>query len=203
MHLDKIPDYLSYFIAVLGLAGTFYYGIRSTRLQKRLTRFTWNEVEHGINLLCEKVLKEFRPDVVLTISVPGKIISSLMMIRSLHVAIEYSALTLRSKAHENDVLKDHFMVRTQKFTLAVPKAVAHLKDKKILVVDSAVVTGDLLLEVMTLLREKGVPVENLKSASLIVTDFAIQAGKAPDFYWSSVKDTGYSLPWGNLSVSWY
>lgn len=202
MSAETISALFSYGTAILGLFGTFYYGIKSTRLQRLLTRFAWSDVQHGVEILCKKVTAEFQPDIVLTLSVPGRIISSLMMIRSLRVSHDLGVITIANNVTDK-LLKDYFVVKTSKFSVGIPKALLSFGKHKILIVDSAVVTGDLLFHVRSLLQEKGIPAENIRSAALIVTDFALQSGKACDYYWRAVRDAEYSLPWGNLSLRWY
>jgi hypoxanthine phosphoribosyltransferase len=202
MSAQIISTVFSYTTAILGLFGTFYYGIKSTRLQHLLTRFAWSDVQHGVDILCKKVTSDFRPDIVLTLSVPGRIISSLMMIRSLRVSHDVGVITITSNVTDK-LLKNYFVIKTPKFSVGVPKALLSFRDHKILIIDSAVVTGDLLTRVRSLLMENGIAVENMRSAALIVTEFALQSGKACDYYWRVVRDAEYSLPWGNLSMRWY
>lgn len=204
MNTNDLLNYFSYVTTILGLFGTFFYGIKSTRLQTLIKQFAWNDVHHGADVLCKQVARDFQPDAVLTLSPPGRIISSLMMIRSLRVAGEFSAIAIGKNQNIPEcVLQEYSVVKTTKFAIGIPNVIMSMDKHKILIVDSAVVTGDLLFQVKSFLNEHGILLDNVRTASLIVTEFAVQSGKSPDYSWRVVKDADYSLPWGNLSMPWY
>jgi len=194
-------EYSSYAMAVLGLIGTFYYGVKATRLERLLRSFTWEDIDTGVRVLLRKVNRHGPPDVILTLSIPGQIISSLMMIHTLTPKTEYRAIRL--DRHNNNLGKGKFIViRTAKFAIGISREIVQDKTSRILIVDSAVVTGDLLSQTVSALVNAGIERKQIVSASLLATDFAIEGEKAPDIYWQRVRDTNYRLPWGNLSGAW-
>jgi hypoxanthine phosphoribosyltransferase len=193
-------EYSSHAMAVVGLIGTFYYGIKSTRLQRLVRSFTWEDVDAGVRVLLRKVNRGGSPDVVLTLSIPGQIVSSLMMIHSLSPKTEYRAIRLNSG---DSVGKSKLIaIRTPKLSVGISREILANKTSRILIVDSAVITGDLLSKAVAALVNAGVERGRIVTATLLVTEFAIENEKGPDVYWQRVRDTNYRLPWGNLSGPW-
>ncbi len=202
---DMVPvsqflNYSSYAMAVVGLVGTFYYGVKSTRLEKLLRTFTWDDIDAGIRVLRRKVIRHGEPDTILTLSIPGQIISSLMMIHALSPKREYRSVmfSLDTEIDESRLI----VIRTAKFAVGIPSDIVSDATGRLLIVDSAVITGDLLSQTVAALVQAGMPRGRIVTASLLATDFAIESEKGPDIYWQRVRDTSYRLPWGNLSGTW-
>lgn len=198
--MNYFLEYSSYAVAVLGLIGTFYYGVKSTRLERLLRTFTWDDIDAGIRVLLRKVNRQGAPDVILTLSIPGQIVSSLMMIHTLSPKTEYRSIRLDLIGNADKAKL--VIVRTAKFAVGIPREILASKTDRILIVDSAVITGDLLSETVSALVKAGIERTRIITASLLVTDFAIEGEKGPDIYWQRIRDTSYRLPWGNLSGAW-
>lgn len=193
-------EYSSYAMAILGLIGTFYYGLKSTRLERLLRTFTWEDIDAGVRVLLRKINRQGAPDAILTLSIPGQIISSLMMIHTLSPKAEYRSIRLDASSDPDKA--GLIVVRTSKFAVGISREIAKNKAGRVLIVDSAVITGDLLSETVLALVNAGIERERIVTAALLVTEFAIESEKGPDIYWQRIRDTSYRLPWGNLSGAW-
>lgn len=198
---EQLVEYSSYVIAVVGLFGTFYYGIKSTRLEKKLRTISWTDIDHGVEIISRKIKNTTLPEVILTMSIPGRIVSSLMLIRHLKPIEEHHAIALSQDFHLD--AGRYILVQTNKFKIGIPRTIENSKEKKLLILDSAVVTGDVLSQTIATLETAGFSRRNITTASLIATEFSIESQKGPDFHWLTIKDGHYSLPWGNLSIPWY
>ncbi|HEV2818682.1 MAG TPA: hypothetical protein VGW40_15840 [Allosphingosinicella sp.] len=187
-------------MAILGLIGTFYYGLKSTRLERLLRTFTWEDIDAGVRVLLRKINRQGAPDAILTLSIPGQIISSLMMIHTLSPKAEYRSIRLDASSDPDKA--GLIVVRTSKFAVGISREIAKNKAGRVLIVDSAVITGDLLSETVLALVNAGIERERIVTAALLVTEFAIESEKGPDIYWQRIRDTSYRLPWGNLSGAW-
>jgi hypoxanthine phosphoribosyltransferase len=201
--VDHLLNYSSYALSILGLIGTFYYGRKSIVLQRRVHSFTWSEVEHGVDMISAHLRRRSAPfDAVLSLSPPGRIVANLIAIRALNPLVEFAAIPLRTDDRRHAHYEREFIpIVTGRFSIGIPKALLQNRKARVLVVDSGIVTGDLLRAVISELKNSGI--EELYSVSLIATEFAVSTGKGPDFYWKSVPSSDYSLPWGNLTNTWY
>ena len=190
---------ISFLVGIAGLAGTIYFGQRSTNLQRRLRRFEWGDVEVGVKHLAKEVSDRFEPDLIFTISAPGGIVSNLFVTYRQELTPVYIGITLkkddsRSLAFAND----HYVLSTSKWRIAVPEALLRHHDKKILILDGSVVIGDAMTSLVNLLIQRGFERTNILTAALITTEVACRSDKGPDVYWLRVPDFDLYLPWGHL-----
>jgi hypoxanthine phosphoribosyltransferase len=190
---------VSLIVGLVGLGGTLYFGLKSTKLQKRLRRFEWSDVEIGVKYLAKKAKTLPDPDIILTISAPGGIVASLFVIHRPELTPLYSGITLKKDDPRSLALQvDHHILATSKWRIAIPEALLRNKDSRVLVFDDAVVTGDAMSNVLNLLTERGFARAKVTTAALITTDAAIRSEKGPDLYWLNVSDFDVYLPWGHM-----
>jgi len=199
MDIYKILSIVSSLVGLVGLGGTVYFGLEARKLQKRLRRFEWSDVEVGVKQLVRKVKGQLDPDIILTISALGAIVAGLFIVHRPELTPLYSGITLK-KADERlaSFQVDHHILVTSKWKIAIPEAFLRQKGKKVLVFDDAVVTGDAMSNVLNLLIERGFTRANLVTAALIATDAAIRSEKGPDAYWLKVDNSDLYFPWGNI-----
>jgi hypothetical protein len=70
---------ISILIGAFGIIVSIYYGIKSKRLESKIRRFEWRDIELGTEFIANRAIKIFNPDVILTVSMPGTIIASLIL----------------------------------------------------------------------------------------------------------------------------
>jgi hypoxanthine phosphoribosyltransferase len=196
--MDAI-NIISFVIGVAGLIGTLYFGLKSNALQRKLRRFEWNDVEDGVQHLNKEITKRFDPELILTISAPGAIVTNLFVTHRSTLTSVYIGITLhREDPRTLSFTTDHHIITTSKWRIAVPNALLRHRDKKLLVLDGAVITGDAMDNLLKLLKESGFDRNNILTACLITTDVALRADKEPDIYWRNVPDCEVYMPWGHL-----
>lgn len=190
---------ISLVIGVAGLIGTLYFGLKSAYLQRKIRRFEWDDVEIGVKHLNKEISSKFNPELILTISAPGAIVTNLFVTHRSEITPVYVGITLHKEDPRSlSFTTDHHIIITSKWRIAVPNALLRHKEKRLLVLDGSVITGDAMGNLLNLLKENGFDRNNLLTASLITTDVALRAGKGPDIYWRSVPDCEIYMPWGHL-----
>src|SRR5260221_12151740 len=68
-------------LSILGTVRTFYFGYRTTKLERIKNSLTWKDVQSGSLELLQKTDKIFHPDILLMTSGPGTIVASLAIIQ--------------------------------------------------------------------------------------------------------------------------
>src|SRR4051794_36884133 len=91
-----LTNLISLTLGVAGVAGTIYYGRKALRLEKKLRRFDWIDIESGIRFLMTKTsgLKSY--DMMVCVSGPGAIISNLLIARSERNVPLYAGISVRN-----------------------------------------------------------------------------------------------------------
>ena len=140
--MEKITIVLAV-VSVLGTIGTFYFGARSVRLERIKNSLTWKEVESGSLDLLNRAEAAFKPDILLMTSGPGAIIASLAMIQARRFFPVYTAiLEDKRSARFHCEPKGHFKVFTKKWIVHLPEQLCNEVDKRIMVIDDCVISGD-------------------------------------------------------------
>jgi len=184
-------------LAVIGTAGTIYFGFKAQRLERRIRRFDWDDVLTGVKTVSKQVSRDSRPDLMLSVSGPGSIVSNLLLTEtSTHVPL-YVAISQRADETQHPC-RPHYRVtmQTTKWRTYIPDDVFAFKDKRILVCDDCVLSGDTMAALTKVLVDNGFERRNITTMALFVTDVARSANKAPDFFWFEVPDSDFYLPWG-------
>lgn len=194
----------SLLVGIAGLVGTIYFGIKSAKLERKVKRYSWHDVEHGVDFIRKQSFQNFLPDLIITVSIPGRIVADLLAIRSMDITPHYAGIPIKKDgSFPLEMRSNERILKTSKYTVVLPNDIFKDTGKKLLILDSAVVTGDTLQNLISILIDNGFKKENIKSATLIATDLAIKSQKGPDYFCYSVPDTNYYLPWGNFTVAWY
>ena len=85
---------------------------------------------------------------------------------------------------------------TRKWAAYLPQELEQYKDKKILIIEDVVLSGDSLEKELDLVKRCGYKQENIRSAAVFVSTVAVHSNKAPDYYWRQLDDSvSYYYPW--------
>ena|SRR2546423_2467872 len=196
MNLETITVLLS-IVSVLGTIGTFYFGIKSNRLEKQRYSLTWKEVETGSLQLLRESESKFHPDILLMISGPSAIVASLAMIQSRQFFPVYTAVL----ENKRELLfkykpKGHTEISTTKWNIYLPEQLCREVDKRILVIHDCVMSGDVQATICHFLLEKGFPRDHIFLATLVCSELAFESKKAPDYHWYKNPHKDLYFPWG-------
>ena len=110
-------------------------------------------------------------------------------------------LIWKNRNGENQNLSDYIkpfydVCETQKWSAYVPKEITMYKDKKILIVDDIVFTGDLCSKLKDWFLENEFVTNNIKFACIVSTRAANESANAPDYYWKEINSFDFYFPWG-------
>jgi hypoxanthine phosphoribosyltransferase len=186
-------------IGILGTVGTFYFGIESLRLKWARNSITWKEIERGTADIFKKADKDFQPEILLTMSGPGAIITSLAMIQSGRFLPVYTIILEDKTGYSfKDKPKGYIPISTHKWNLYVPEQILNETSKRVMVIDDCVMTGDIKAVVCEFLEDHHFPKENIFFAVLVCSQIAVTTSKAPHLHWR-LSHGDFYFPWGK----WY
>lgn len=189
---------------LIGIAG-IYVGYW---LSKKKDTFGWDDIEDGardiINNRVEYInkqlmKKDFIPDAILTFSGPASIVANLAMTEACKYLPIYLVLIedLGRGPQFSFRPSEYFTYESSKWRIYIPNSINELKEKKLLIIDHNTLTGDTLKRLVELITVKGdLNRDNIRTVSLICTNIAIDANKAPDGIWRRINVTDFYFPWG-------
>lgn len=68
MALEALVSIISSLFGIVGTVSSFHFQKKSKNVEKRLNRFTWHDIESGVNVLNKKISSNFEPEIVLCAS---------------------------------------------------------------------------------------------------------------------------------------
>lgn len=196
--LDNYLNIIFGITTLLGFGATIYYGRKAIKLENKRKKIEWTDLQSSSNDLGNKLKKDkFSPDLIFTPGLKGATFVNLLQNElktntPVYVGVSYW------KQENNGVLKeDNFeYIETNKWYVAIPKNLLDQSEKKILIVDDFVMSGDFLDRLKKLLLNAGFKANNIKSMSVVTTSIAVGNLKAPDYYWFETPDLNFYFPWG-------
>jgi hypoxanthine phosphoribosyltransferase len=184
-------------IGVIGAIVAIYYGRKAISLDRKLNRFNWMDIENGVKALSRKVKKDFKPDLIFSLSGSPSIVSNLFIKQSeFYVPILTGISIYNNDSLQTPKILNYRIIESKKWHTYIPEELKNHKHKKILIIDDIVLSGDTLEKIKTMLLEFGFKSENIRSASLFCTDIAIESAKCPDHFWYKTNNHNFFLPWG-------
>lgn len=194
-------DIFEIILALFGIAGTFgtfYYGMKASRLARERYSFSWEDVTRGCRELTKRGIREFKPDMIVCFSGPSAIIANLVVEFSHSFLPVYVVCIERIEDAKNAgyEIAEYQPLFTSKWRLYIPKAVLMDKTKRVMLVDDAVISGDSLFNLKSALITQGFSKSNTYACSLICTKVAQDSKKAPDFFYYLLDTSEFYLPWG-------
>jgi len=185
-------------VTVISLVATIYFGRKAIKLQKIRKRFEWSDIQSSANDLGSRIKRDrFNPDLIFTPGLKGGTFVNLLINELSKPTPVYVGISFwKAGVLEQTEISDYDIIETNKWYVSIPKSLLKQKDKKILIVDDFVMSGDFLFKLVELLVLNGFKKDNIRSVSIITTKIAIQNHKSPDYYWFESFDTDFYFPWG-------
>lgn len=196
MDTSTIISVVSIIIGVLGIGGTVYFGIKSLRLEQRIRRFDWDDISIGIKSLNNRIFHDFKPDLLLSISGPGSIISNLLLAQTSNYVPLYVGISKKLSESFDCAPSYKHSISTSKWMTYIPDELFKFKNRRILICEDCVLSGDTMSQLVNVLINNGFRRENILTMSLFVTEVALSSNKGPDIYWYKLPDSEFYLPWG-------
>jgi hypoxanthine phosphoribosyltransferase len=180
---------------VLGFGLAIWQAMRAEQLNRRQRDLDWPRFRSAASDLARAVDRSgFMPDFILSTSDRGAIVSNLVA-RELRRQIPI--ITVGYLDEEDEVSIPGFLTLCgTKATTFLPKGLKGMKDKKVLLLDDFVMSGDGILRVKNQLLEYGFPADCIRSGSVVATKVSIANKKGPDFFAREARDLDFFFPWG-------
>jgi len=181
---------------VIGFTLAIWQLVRAEQLNRRQRDLDWPRFRSAASDLARSVDRsDFLPDLILAISDRGAIVAHLVARELRHQAPIVTAGYLAGSGGPAE-LPGYESVRGAKATTFVPERIGELKDRRVLLVDDFVMSGDGLAAVRSLLLARGFAPERLRTGAVVATRLAIASKKGPDYYAREVRDFDFYFPWG-------
>jgi hypoxanthine phosphoribosyltransferase len=180
---------------VLGFGLAIWQTTRAEQLNRRQRDLDWPRFRNAAADLARAVDRSgYMPDFILSISDRGAIVSNLVA-RELRRQIPIITVGYLDEADEVSI-PGFLTLCGAKTTTFLPEGLKDLKDKKILLVDDFVMSGDGVLRVKNQLLKYGFPEDCIRSGSVVATRISIASKKGPDFFAREARDFDFFFPWG-------
>jgi hypoxanthine phosphoribosyltransferase len=172
------------------------------KLDKERRSYSWGAVGDGCRRLANECIEPFEPAAILTLSGTGSVVASLALVEVEYSLPLYTVIQIRKeqgKANRIPKIPGYSKTATtQTWFLFFPDALEYITDKKLVVIDDCVLTGELLREVRRILTDElGFESDNVRTAVLVYSERVVgRAGIKPDFAAYSSTFTDFYLPWG-------
>lgn len=188
-------------VSVAGVIGTIHYGKKSLHLNRELRRIAWSDLKSASRDLKNKIKGEkFYPDIVFTPCRRGATVANLVFEVGeniiLYVGIREDRREDKFVFSSNGWKKDWEVVKTEKYFHYIPNAMLKEKNLNLLILDDFAMSGTSLTNIVDFLLSKGFSEDKIKTATIVCTDVAHDAGKAPDFWWKKTPYIDFEFPWG-------
>jgi hypoxanthine phosphoribosyltransferase len=186
---------------ILGITTVFGFGLavwqamRAEQLNKRQRDLDWPRFRNAASDLARSVDRSgFMPDFILSMSDRGAMVGHLVA-RELRRQIPI--ITVGYLDQEEEVSIPGFLtLRGSKATTFLPDGLKGLKEKRVLLVDDFVMSGDGLLRVKDQLLDYGFAKDSIKSGAVVATKVSMANKKGPDFFAREARDFDFFFPWG-------
>lgn len=186
---------------IIGMAGAIlsYDAYKKSRALKTVS---WNDLQSATKFIWKKLKeKNFTPDIILSSDPKGGIVG--YMISKFYKDDIFTNIGHATRKGMKRAITfsntSYTVINTNKWEVGLSKQIIDInekKDKKILIVDDFVLSGDFNMELIDLLLKSGYQKENIIVCCVAVTNVAIQSNKAPELYWKAVDNDDFYFPWG-------
>lgn len=142
--------------------------------------------------------ESFYPDIIYTFDAKSGILAKLISEYFDKAPLVVTGFIQWVGDEENDIVfgNEYHKVSTKKWELFIPNLLIDNKDKKILLVDDVVFSGDGLNSIIECLTSNNVDKSNIRTASFVCTSIAIQRKTNPDYYYKKIEGSDFYFPWG-------
>lgn len=202
--MDAIVSIISSIFGIIGTLLSVYFGRETRKIKTKLNRFYWSDIETGVDALVKRISKEYDPEIVLCSSNGASgIIANLYLVKNdNYIPIIYGNQKKTGTEFPVSIEENSkYCFKTSKWEVYLSNDLEKYKDKRLLVIEDVVISGDTLEEELKVLKECGYSSKNIRTAALFVSGVALKSNKNPDFYWFELDDlTLYYYPWGRTIV---
>jgi hypoxanthine phosphoribosyltransferase len=202
-----ISAIISIILAIISLVYAFYSNREMKKVKNKLVRYDWNDIERAIHhLALKKKYRDFNTDAIICISGPGSIVANLFLTQT-NTYLPIFLCISEKKDNDNSFFKNNIcnsydVFSTRDWTTYIPKDVMCYKDKKIMIIDDTVNTGETINALCDYLISKySYNKNNIMKVSVFASRLAIKQKRGPDLFFYEVNENEFYLPWGSNTFS--
>ncbi len=176
---------------IIGVVLTAY----SIQALDRLHTLDWDSMQNAAKHVAKVSRREFVPDYIITPGQKGGIFAYLI---SEYYDREIPILTgyLISKDEAiPDTFDNNLLIQTRKWYVVLPKEILNRSGQRVLIADDCVMGGTFINELKTILCNNGYKPEQIRTCSIVTSQFSIDQDIEPDYYWKII-DSDFFFPWG-------
>jgi len=198
---DFVSILLTIISLVIGIIGAIFT-YRAYSRERALKSISWSDIQNGTKYIWKGLRNlGFTPDIMISPDPKGGIIAyQLSQFYDEDIFIDVGQAKRKNSTTPHISSKNyHTVICTNRWEVFLSKEIEDIIDKeqkKVLIVDDFVLSGDFNSYLFDFLEKMGYKKENIKICCLAVTKVAISSDKAPDFYWKIVDDEDFYFPWG-------
>ena len=183
---------------IIALLSTIYYGHKSSKLEKQRKKLDWTDLQSCANDMGKQLKKSgFKPDILFTPGLRGATFANLIQNEISEKTPVYVGLSYWKETIPVCESKEgYILLETNKWYVLIPKLLLSQKDKKILIIDDYVMSGDFLQSMIKILTDSGLDKNNIQSMAVATTKIAIENHKEPNYFWWTTIDSNFYFPWG-------
>lgn len=181
---------------VVGFGLAIWQAIRAEQLNRRERDLDWPRFRSAASDLARSVDRsDFMPDIILALSERGAMVAHLVA-RELRRQVPILTVAYLSRPDPSVEIPGYEALHRTKAVIFIPEQLAGLRDRRLLLLDDFVMSGDGLDAIVALLLAQGFKRRDIRSGSVVATKLAIASKKGPDYYGREVRDFDFYFPWG-------
>lgn len=181
---------------VIGFGLAIWQTLRAEQLNRRERDLDWPRFRSATSDLARSIDRsDFMPDVILALSERGAIVAHLVA-RELRRQVPILTVAYLSNPDDGAELAGYEPLRGTKAVTFLPASLGDLRERRLLLLDDFVMSGDGLARVMEALASKGFDRKRVRSGAVVATKLAIASKKGPDFWARESRDFDFYFPWG-------
>lgn len=196
INIDRVLAIVSF---VFGFVFGFYQWYDHKKTKKSYISLDFSEISNASSSIARYFKGEkFYPDIIYTFDAKSGILAKRISEYFDKPPLVVTGFIQWVGDKENDIVfgDEYHKVSTNKWKLFIPNLLIDNKDKKILLVDDVVFSGDGLNSIIGCLTSNNVDKSNIRTASFVCTSIAIQRKTNPDYYYKKIEGGDFYFPWG-------
>jgi hypoxanthine phosphoribosyltransferase len=196
-------------IGIFGVSYSIYTNRQSKeidqlnkKLELQLKTIGFDDIKNFSEYVIAKI-GNWHPDVIYAPDLRGAFVAFILsqeMRRSipvLHgVIVTKSAVPVDTLKSDYNPDNRYLEFSTKKYHVLMDSQLTKYKDKKVLIVDEIVITGEVMERIRQELLARGFTDENVKTCSVVACSVAAKNDQAPDLNWRQVENADIVFPWG-------
>jgi hypoxanthine phosphoribosyltransferase len=181
---------------LIGFALAIWQTLRAEQLNRRQKDLDWPRFRSATSDLARAIDRsDFMPDAIVALSERGAMVAHLVA-RELRRQVPIITVAYLNKPGTSMDLPGYEPLRGTKSTIFLPEKLCELKDRRVLLVDDFVMSGDGLARVRATLLSWGFDPQQIRTGAVVATKLAVVNKKGPDYLVREVKDFDFYFPWG-------